>query len=270
MSGRKAEFEDIKYAKRKGRAVITINRPRVLNAFRAKTLGEMTDALADAWRDASVGVVVLTGAGDRAFCTGGDQKAKNAPRSREDGANPPTVGAGVAKLHYMIRNIPKPVIAAVKGYAIGGGNVLQVVCDLTLAADNAVFGQVGPKVGSVDAGFGTAYLSRLVGEKKAREMWYLCRRYTAAEALEMGLVNAVTPLKDLPAEVDAWCGEILAKSPTALKVAKYSFNADTDGIFGISRMGLSSLELFHLTEESREGVDAFLEKRDADFARFRK
>lgn len=269
-------FEDIKYAKRRGRATITINRPEVLNAFRAKTLREMMDALADAWKDKTVGVVVLTGAGEKAFSTGGDQKAKkdssSPARKGKTGEDEALLGVGayVAKLHYLIRNIPKPVIAAVRGYSIGGGNVLQVVCDLTIAADSAVFGQVGPKVGSVDAGFGTAYLSRIVGEKKAREMWYLCRKYTAREALEMGLVNAVVPSGKLDDEVDKWCDEILAKSPIALKVAKYSFNADTDSIFGISRMGLSSLELFHLTEESKEGVEAFLEKREADFGKFRK
>ncbi|WP_462137547.1 enoyl-CoA hydratase-related protein [Candidatus Mycalebacterium sp.] len=263
-----AKFEDIKYSKSKGRAVITINRPRVLNAFRAKTLREMIDALTDAWKDNTVGVVVITGAGDKAFSTGGDQKVKKTKTAKSE--NLLGVGAYVAKLHYLIRNIPKPVIAAVKGYAIGGGNVLQVVCDLTIAAENAVFGQVGPKVGSVDAGFGTAYLSRIVGEKKAREMWYLCRKYTAQEALEMGLVNAVVPTAKLNAEVNKWCDEILDKSPTAIKVAKYSFNADTDSIFGISRMGLSSLELFHLTEESKEGVNAFVEKRDVNFGKFRK
>ncbi len=262
------KFEDIKYSKRKGRATITINRPRVLNAFRAKTLREMIDALTDAWKDKAVGVIVLTGAGDKAFSTGGDQKAKKAKSARKE--NLLGVGAYVAKLHYLIRNIPKPIIAAVNGYAIGGGNVLQVVCDLTIATDKAVFGQVGPRVGSVDAGFGTAYLSRIVGEKKAREMWYLCKQYTAQEALEMGLVNTVVPKSELKAEVEKWCGEILDKSPTALKVAKYSFNADTDSIFGISRMGLSSLELFHLTEESKEGVEAFIEKRDVNFEKFRK
>lgn len=268
-----ADFKDIKYSKRGGQARIAINRPGVLNAFRAETLREMIEALTDAWKDGTVGVVVLSGEGGRAFSTGGDQKAKKkggAPKDRAPDENLLGVGAYVAKLHYMIRNIPKPVIAAVSGYAIGGGNVLQVVCDLTVAADTAVFGQVGPRVGSVDAGFGTAYLARIVGEKKAREMWYLCRRYSAREALEMGLVNAVVPEKDLDAEVDKWCGEILEKSPTALKMAKYSFNADTDNIFGISRMGLSSLELFHLTEESKEGVDAFVEKRDVDFGKFRK
>ncbi|MGI9558533.1 MAG: enoyl-CoA hydratase-related protein [Thermodesulfobacteriota bacterium] len=262
-----AKFEDIKYSKRKGRAVITINRPKVLNAFRAQTLYEMIEAVTDAWKDNSVGVVVLTGAGDEAFSTGGDQKAKKQPKGSK---NLLGVGAYVAKLHYLIRNIPKPVIAAVKGYAIGGGNVLQVVCDLTIAADNAVFGQVGPRVGSVDAGFGTAYLSRIVGEKKAREMWYLCRKYGAEEALDMGLVNVVVPKAKLDAEVNRWCDEIIDKSPTALKVAKYSFNADTDSIFGISRMGLSSLELFHTTEESKEGVEAFIEKREVDFGKFRK
>ena len=261
-----ADFKVIKYSKTRGRALITINRPRVLNAFRAVTLREMIEALTDAWKDKKVGVVVISGAGGRAFSTGGDQKAK---KGRPD-AKLLGVGAYVAKLHYIIRNIPKPVIAAVSGYAIGGGNVLQVVCDLTIAAETAVFGQVGPRVGSVDAGFGTAYLARIVGEKKAREMWYLCRKYSAREALEMGLVNAVVPEKDLKAEVDRWCDEILEKSPTALKMAKYSFNADTDSIFGISRMGLSSLELFHLTEESKEGVDAFVEKREVDFGKFRK
>lgn len=262
------KFEDIKYSKSKGRAVITVNRPHVLNAFRAKTLREMIEAFTDAWKDNAVGVVVITGAGDKAFSTGGDQKAKKTKTAKDDGLL--GVGACVAKLHYLIRNIPKPVIAAVKGYAIGGGNVLQVVCDLTVAAENAVFGQVGPKVGSVDAGFGTAYLSRIVGEKKAREMWYLCRQYTAREALEMGLVNAVVPTAKLGAEMNKWCDEILDKSPTALKMAKYSFNADTDSIFGISRMGLSSLELFHLTEESKEGVEAFVKKREVDFGKFRK
>jgi len=263
-----AKFEDIKYSKSKGRAIITINRPQVMNAFRAQTLREMIDAVTDSWKDNAVGVVVITGAGDKAFSTGGDQKAKKKKTPEKE--NLLGVGAYVAKLHYLIRNIPKPVIAAVKGYAIGGGNVLQVVCDLTIAAENAVFGQVGPKVGSVDAGFGTAYLARIVGEKKAREMWYLCRQYKAKEALEMGLANAVVPTEKLSGEVDKWCDEILAKSPTALKVAKYSFNADTDSIFGISRMGLSSLELFHLTEESKEGVEAFIEKRDVDFGKFRK
>ena len=261
------KYEDILYEKNNGKAVITINRPKVLNAFRDKTLYEMIDAIIDCWRDNEVGVLVLTGAGEKAFSTGGDQKEKKKGKNSEKYL---PVGQYVAQLHYLLRNIPKPVIAAVKGYAIGGGNVLQVVCDITLAAENAVFGQVGPKVGSVDAGFGTAYLSRIVGEKKAREIWYLCRQYSAEEALEMGLINAVVPTDKLTLEVDKWCDEILEKSPTALKIAKYSFNSDSDNIFGISRMGLSSLELFHTTEEAHEGINAFLEKRPPNFNKFRK
>lgn len=260
-------YEDILYKKEKGRAVITINRPEVLNAFRAKTLYEMIDAITDCWKDNSIGVLVLTGAGERAFCTGGDQKAKKNKSSDDDKYLP--VGQYVAQLHYLIRNIPKPVIAAVNGYAIGGGHVLHVICDLSIASENAIFGQVGPKVGSVDAGFGTAYLSRIVGEKKAREIWYLCRQYSARQALEMGLVNEVVKKEELMNEVNQWCDEILEKSPTALKIAKYSFNSDTDNIFGISRMGLSSLELFHTTEEANEGINAFLEKRPPDFKKYR-
>lgn len=257
------KYNDIIYKKNDGQAVITINRPKVLNAFRAQTLHEMIEAVIDAWRDDTVGVLVLTGAGDKAFSTGGDQKEK---KKRGKGNNKYFgVGHYVAKLHYLLRNIPKPVIAAVKGYAIGGGNVLQVVCDITIAAENSIFGQVGPKVGSVDAGFGTAYLARIVGEKKAREIWYLCRQYSAKEALEMGLINVVVPKDKLTEEVDKWCNEILEKSPTALKIAKYSFNSDTDNIFGISRMGLSSLELFHMTGEAKEGINAFLEKRSPRF-----
>ncbi|HEX3035162.1 MAG TPA: 1,4-dihydroxy-2-naphthoyl-CoA synthase [Thermodesulfobacteriota bacterium] len=261
-------YEDIIYEKRKGIAKITINRPEVLNAFRAKTLVEMTDAFMDAWKDKTVGVVVLTGAGDKAFCTGGDQKEKKKVGSNRDDYM--GVGTYLAHLHFLIRNIPKPVIAGVNGYAIGGGHVLHVVCDLTIAADTARFGQVGPKVGSVDAGFGTAYLARIIGEKKAREIWYLCRQYSAEEALEMGLVNKVVPADKLMEEVEAWCREILDKSPTALKLAKYSFNADTDHIYGISRMGLNSLELFHFTEEAHEGVNAFVEKRPPNFSKYRK
>ena len=259
------KYDDILYKKDKGKAVITINRPKVLNAFRAKTLYEMIDAIIDSWKDNEIGVLVLTGAGERAFSTGGDQKEKKSKSRDRDADKYLPVGQYVAQIHYLLRNIPKPVIAAVKGYAIGGGNVLQVVCDITIAAENAIFGQVGPKVGSVDAGFGTAYLSRIVGEKKAREIWYLCRHYSAKEALEMGLVNTVVPTKELMDEVDKWCEEILEKSPTALKIAKYSFNCDTDNIYGISRMGLSSLELFHTTDEAKEGINAFLEKRPPKF-----
>lgn len=256
-------FEDIIYEKKERRAVITINRPKVLNAFRAKTLYEMIEAIIDCWKDNEIGVLVLTGAGDKAFSTGGDQKEKK--NKSKDAKKYLPVGQYVAQIHYLLRNIPIPVIAAVKGYAIGGGNVLQVVCDLTIAAENAVFGQVGPKVGSVDVGFGTAYLSRIVGEKKAREIWYLCRQYSAREALEMGLINTVVPTEKLMEEVDKWCDEILEKSPTAIKIAKYSFNSDTDSIYGISRMGLRSLELFHTTDEANEGINAFLEKRAPNF-----
>ena len=262
------KYEDIIYEKNRGKAIITINRPEVLNAFRAKTLYEMIDAITDAWKDRETGVLIITGAGDRAFCTGGDQKAKKNKSNDDDKYLP--VGQYVAQLHYLLRNIPVPVIAAVRGYAIGGGNVLQVICDLTIAAENAIFGQVGPRVGSIDAGFGTAYLARIVGEKKAREIWYLCRKYSAQEALEMGLVNTVVPNDKLMEEVDKWCGEILDKSPTAIKVLKYSFNSDSDNIYGISRMGLSSLELFHTTDEAHEGIDAFLEKRPPEFSKFRK
>jgi naphthoate synthase len=256
-------FDDILYDKRAGVAWITINRPEVRNAFRARTVDEMVAAFRDAWADADIGVVVLTGAGDKAFCSGGDQK------ERSDGSYGSGAGIGldVASLHSVIRNIPKPVIAMVNGYAIGGGHVLHVLCDLSIAADTAIFGQTGPRVGSVDPGFGTAYLARLVGEKKAREIWYLCRQYTALQALEMGLVNRVVPAAQLRAEVEQWCLELLEKSPTALRLAKYSFNADTDHIHGITEMGFSALELYYQTPEAREGRNAFVEKRKPDFRR---
>jgi 2-ketocyclohexanecarboxyl-CoA hydrolase len=234
-------YEDILYDAHDGVAWITINRPQVRNAFRTKTVDEMVAAFRTAWADDDVGVVVLTGAGDKAFCSGGDQK------ERGDGGYSGGTGIGmdVASLHGVIRNIPKPVIAMVNGYAIGGGHVLHVLCDLSIAADTAIFGQTGPRVGSVDPGFGTAFLARIVGEKKAREIWYLCRQYSAQEALTMGLVNKVVPAADLRAEVDLWCRELLEKSPTALKLAKYSFNADTDHIHGITEMGFSALELYY-------------------------
>jgi 2-ketocyclohexanecarboxyl-CoA hydrolase len=254
-------FEDILYEKRNAVAWITINRPQVRNAFRAKTVDEMVAAFRDAWADGEVGVVVLTGAGDKAFCSGGDQKERDAGGYGKGSG----IGLDVASLHGVIRNIPKPVIAMVNGYAIGGGHVLHVLCDLSIAADSAVFGQTGPRVGSVDPGFGTAYLARVVGEKKAREIWYLCRQYTAAEALAMGLVNKVVPAAELRAEVEAWCEELLEKSPTALKLAKYSFNADTDHIHGITEMGFSALELYYQTAEAQEGRNAFMEKRKPDF-----
>ena len=261
-------FKDIIYEKTGGVAFITINRPETLNAFRDVTLNEMITAFTDAWGDAGVGVVVLRGTGGKAFCSGGDLKEKKRGSGGEDGLL--GVGDYVSHLHYLIRNIPKPVIAAVRGYAIGGGNILQFMCDLAITSEDSVFGQVGPKVGSVDPGFGTAYLSRLIGERKAREMWYLCRQYSAAEALEMGLVNRVVPAEELDSEVERWCKELLSKSPTALKLAKYSFNSETDGLFGISSMGKASLDLFKTTDEAAEGTDAFVEKRPPDFSPYRK
>ncbi len=254
-------YDDILYDARDGIAWITINRPEVRNAFRARTVDELIAAFRTAWRDPDVGVAVLTGAGDKAFSAGGDQRDRGA--TGYGGAD--GIGMDVHGLHGVIRAIPKPVIAMVNGFAIGGGNVLQVLCDLTLAADTAVFGQVGPRVGSVDPGFGTAYLARLVGEKKAREIWYLCRQYTAAEALAMGLVNAVVPAAALRAETERWCRELLEKSPMALRLAKQSFNADTEHIAGITELGFSALELYYGTAEAEEGRKAFLEKRPPSF-----
>lgn len=254
------EYEDIKYDLRDSVATITIDRPKVLNAFRNRTCEELIHALDRAAWDRGVAVIVLTGAGERAFSTGGDQSSHEGSYGGRG-----TIGIPVEELHAAIRNAPKPVIARVRGYAIGGGNVLATLCDLTIASDDAVFGQVGPKMGSVDPGFGTAYLARIVGEKKAREMWYLCRRYTAQEALAMGLVNAVVPAAELDAEVSRWCEELVARSPTALAIAKRSFNADTDSIRGIASMGFQALSLFYDTEEAREGVTAFKEKRPPRF-----
>lgn len=255
-------YEDILFEINDGIADITINRPKVMNAFRGRTCEELIDAFNRAGWDNTVGVIVLGGAGERAFCTGGDQSAHE---GQYDGRG--IIGLPVEELHSVIRDVPKPVIARVQGYAIGGGNVLATLCDFTIASEKAVFGQVGPKVGSVDPGFGTAYLARVVGEKKAREIWYLCRRYTANEALAMGLVNKVVPHDELDAEIRRWCGEILERSPTAIAIAKRSFNADTDNIRGISAMGMQALSLFYQTEESREGVRAFNEKRKPNFRR---
>ena len=254
-------YEDILAETRDGVAWITINRPAVRNAFRAKTVDELIAAFRTAWRDRDVGVVVLTGAGDKAFSAGGDQRERDASGYGAGGG----IGLDMHGLHGVIRAIPKPVIAIVNGFAIGGGNVLHVLCDLTIAADTAVFGQVGPKVGSVDPGFGTAYLARLVGEKKAREIWYLCRQYSAAEALAMGLVNVVVPAAELRAETERWCRELLEKSPTALRLAKQSFNADTEHLAGITELGFTALELYYGTEEALEGRNAFLEKRPPRF-----
>ena len=254
-------YQDLLYEARDGVAWITMNRPEVRNAFRAKTVDELIHAFRAAWDDQDVGVVVLTGAGDKAFSAGGDQRERTGAGYGGAGG----IGIDVHGLHGVIRAIPKPVIAMVNGFAIGGGHVLHVVCDLTIAADTAIFGQVGPRVGSVDPGFGTAYLARLVGEKKAREIWYLCRQYTAAEALAMGLVNAVVPAAELRTETERWCREILEKSPTALKLAKESFNADTAHIDGITSMGFAALELYYQTDEAMEGRNAFLEKRAPNF-----
>ncbi len=259
------QFTDILYEKTGGVAWITINRPEVRNAFRTRTVAELTEAFVDARWDRTVGVVVLTGAGDKAFSSGGDQKERG-----EAGYAPDQRPMDVEALHSAIRHIPKPVIAMVNGYAIGGGHVLHVLCDLSIASENAVFAQTGPRVGSVDAGHGTGYLARIVGEKKAREIWYLCRQYTAQEALAMGLVNKVVPLKDLRAEVEAWCRGLLAKSPTALALAKQSFNIDSEQRAGVAQFAHTALGLYYQTEEAMEGRNAFVEKRPVDFSRFRR
>jgi 2-ketocyclohexanecarboxyl-CoA hydrolase len=259
-------YEDVLYEATEGIAWITINRPAVRNAFRAQTVDELIHAFRTAWADADVGVAVLTGAGDKAFSAGGDQRERGAAGY---GAGSTGIGMDVHGLHGVIRAIPKPVIAMVNGFAIGGGHVLHVVCDLTIAADTALFGQVGPRVGSVDPGFGTAYLARLVGEKKAREIWYLCRQYSAQEALAMGLVNKVVPAAELRAETERWCREMLAMSPTALALAKQSFNADTEHINGITELGFAALQLYYGTAEAQEGRNAFLEKRPPQFRKRR-
>jgi 2-ketocyclohexanecarboxyl-CoA hydrolase len=261
-------YEDILYETEDGVATITVNRPKVMNAFRSQTVEELVDAFKEAWADRTVGAVIFTGAGDKAFCTGGDQS------TREEGGykGKPVrsdLGLEIEDLHSVIRDIPKPVIAAVNGYAIGGGHVLHVLCDLTIAADSAQFGQVGPKVGSVDPGFGTAYLTRVIGEKRAREMWYLCRRYSAAEAFQMGLVNKVVPAPQLMEEARAWGREIAERSPTAIKLAKASFNAESEHIRGVGAVALRGLALYYGTEEAAEGKNAFLEKRKPSFAKYR-
>jgi dihydroxynaphthoic acid synthetase len=261
------EFADLLVDVTDGVATITINRPAVLNAFRKRTVDELIAAFEAAGGDPSVGVIVLTGAGQRAFCVGGD--VKEFGQGGYADASWAGIGLRVETLHRLIRGAPMPVIAAVNGYAIGGGNVLQVVCDLSIAAETARFGQVGPRVGSFDAGLGTAYLARLVGERKAREMWMLCRQYTATQALEMGLVNAVVPADRLMEETRAWCHEILSLSPTALKIVKHSFNADSESIAGIGALAFGALRDFYLGEEAREGHAAFLERRPADYSRFR-
>ena len=255
-----SDYKDILYEVRDGVARITINRPEKYNAFTAETCEEMIDAFRRAGADKSVAAIVLTGAGDRAFCTGGDQSAHEGSYGGRG-----TIGLPIDEVQSLIRDVPKPVIARVQGFAIGGGNVLATLCDFTIASEKAVFGQVGPKVGSVDPGFGTAYLARIVGEKRAREIWYLCRRYTAKEALDMGLVNCVVPHDKLDEEVDRWCAEIKERSPTAIAIAKRSFNADTEHIRAIGALGFEAVALYYGTEESKEGGRAFREKRPPKF-----
>jgi dihydroxynaphthoic acid synthetase len=264
----KMKFEEIIYEKKDGIATITINRPEKYNACTPVTIYELSQALTLAWVDTEVGVVVLTGAGDKAFCTGGDQSI------RDKGGYGGTVAAlplevGWQQVSLLIRMIPKPVIARVNGFAIGGGNVFQVVCDLSIASETAQFGQAGPRVGSFDPGYGTGDLARAVGMKKAKEIWYLCRRYTAKEALDMGLVNTVVPPDKLDEEVAKWCKELLEKSPTSLKMLKYAFHGETDGVIGISNLGVGGLSMYYETDESLEGKTAFMEKRQPDFSKFR-
>ena len=259
------QYEDIIYETAEGMAKVTINRPEVRNAFRPKTLFELQDAFSRARDDRDIGVVILTGAGTEAFCSGGDQRVRGeGGYVGEDGV--PRLNA--LDLQRQIRTLPKPVIAMVAGYAIGGGHVLHLICDLTIAADNAVFGQTGPKVGSFDAGYGATLLARVVGHKKAREIWYLCRQYSAQEALEMGLINTIVPLERLEEETVCWAREILEKSPTALRFLKAAFNADTDGLAGLQQLAGDATLLFYMTEEGKEGRNAFLEKRKPDFSRF--
>ncbi len=259
------EYTDIKYHKAEGIAKITINRPEVRNAFRPLTVREMMEALSDARDDAETGVIILTGEGEKAFCSGGDQRVRGDAGYVDDG--------GVHRLNVLdfqrqIRTCPKPVIAMVAGYAIGGGHVLHMMCDLTIAADNAIFGQTGPKVGSFDGGYGASYMARIVGQKKAREIWFLCRQYSAQEALDMGLVNTVTPLEKLEEETVQWCREILDNSPIAIRCLKAALNADCDGQAGLQELAGNATMLFYMTEEGQEGKKAFLEKRKPDFRKF--
>lgn len=260
------KFEDIRFEKTDdGIAKITINRPEVRNAFRPLTVKEMMEAFDLAHEDASIGVVVLTGEGEKAFCSGGDQKVRGEGGYVDDHGVP---RLNVLELQKKIRQIPKPVIAMVAGYAIGGGHVLHIVCDLTIAADNARFGQTGPKVGSFDGGLGASYLARIVGQKKAREIWYLCRQYDAQAALDMGLVNTVVPYADLETETVKWAREILAHSPMALRCLKSALNADCDGQMGLQDLAGNATLLYYMSEEAKEGKQAFIEKRDPDFSKF--
>jgi naphthoate synthase len=266
------EYSDIKYEIAEGIAKITINRPEVRNAFRPQTVIEMSDALERAREDLDVGVIVLTGEGPDAFCSGGDQTVRgDAGYLGEDEAAKRGVGRfHITDFHVQIRRCPKPVVAMVAGYAIGGGHVLHVVCDLTIAADNARFGQTGPRVGSFDGGFGASLLANQVGSKKAKEIWFLCRQYDAQQALEMGLVNTVVPLERLEEETVAWCREMLALSPFALRLLKASFNATEDGLSGIQQLAHDTNLLFYMSDEAQEGRNAYVEKRKPDFAKFPK
>ncbi|MGC9220493.1 MAG: 1,4-dihydroxy-2-naphthoyl-CoA synthase [Solirubrobacteraceae bacterium] len=274
-----ANYQDIRYELGEGEAAgiakITINRPEVRNAFRPETVVEMMDAFDRAREDASVGVIVLTGEGSQAFCSGGDQRVRGSRGGYVSGADPAQAGHQeatgrfhVTDLHLQIRRLPKPVVAMVAGYAVGGGHVLHVVCDLTIAADNARFGQTGPRVGSFDGGYGASLLSRLVGPKKAKEIWFLCRQYDAQEALAMGLVNAVVPLAQLEEETVRWCREMLELSPFSLRLLKASFNADEDGLAGIQQLAHDANLLFYMSDEAAEGRQAYLEKRSPEFNRF--
>jgi naphthoate synthase len=261
------KYSDILYNKFEGIAKITINRPEVRNAFRPLTVVEMMKALEDARNDDQIGVIILTGEGEKAFCSGGDQKIRGDAGYVDD--------QGVHRLNVLdfqrqIRTCPKPVIAMVAGYAIGGGHVLHLMCDLTIAADNAIFGQTGPKVGSFDGGYGASYMARIVGQKKAREIWYLCRKYDAYQALEMGLVNTVVPYEQLEEETVQWCKEILANSPIAIRCLKSALNADCDGQAGLQELAGNATMLFYMTEEGQEGRNAFVEKRKPDFSKFPK
>ena len=279
-----ADYEDIRYELAAGEgfdgtaptiAKITISRPEVRNAFRPETVIELIDAFDRAREDPAVGVIILTGEGELAFCSGGDQRVRGSRGGYVTGADPAQAGhhqaAGrfhVTDLHVQIRRLPKPVVAMVAGYAVGGGHVLHVICDLTIAADNARFGQTGPRVGSFDGGFGASALARLVGTKKAKEIWFLCRQYDAQEALAMGLVNAVVPLAQLEAETVRWCKEMLALSPMSLRLLKASFNADEDGLAGIQQLAHDANYLFYMSEEAAEGRQAYPEKRKPDFSKF--
>ncbi len=264
------EYQDITYRKADGIARVAFNRPEVRNAFRPETIDEMIDAFRDAWADTSIGVVLLTGEGPAedgkyAFCSGGDQTVRG-DAGYVGGDGVPRLN--VLTLQRIIRTMPKPVIALVPGYAIGGGHVLHVVCDMTIAADNAIFGQTGPKVGSFDGGFGASYLARSIGQKKAREIWYLCRQYDAEEAREMGMVNAVVPIDRLEAEGVQWASEILSKSPLAIRCLKSAFNADVDGQAGLQELAGNATLLFYMTEEGQEGRNAYVEKRATEFEKY--